>query len=31
MLLTTTSSAEAFVAHLKAPTHHPHVNKPWRI
>ena len=31
LLLITTSSAEAFVAHLKAPTHRPHVNKPWRI
>jgi hypothetical protein len=31
LFLTTAVPAEAFVAHLRAPTHHPHVNKPWRI
>lgn len=31
LLLTTAAPAEAFVAHLRAPTHHPRVNKPWRI
>jgi hypothetical protein len=30
-LLVTAVPADAFVAHLKAGTHHPHVNKPWRI
>ena len=25
------AQAEAFRAHLRAPNHHPHVNKPWRI
>jgi hypothetical protein len=31
LLLITAVSAEAFVAHLRAPSHHPKVNKPWRI
>ena len=31
LLLTAAASAEAFVSHLRAPTHHPKVNKPWRI
>jgi hypothetical protein len=31
LLLITAAPADAFVAHLKAPTHHPKANKPWRI
>jgi hypothetical protein len=30
-LLVTAAPAEAFVLHLKAPTHHPKAGKPWRI
>jgi hypothetical protein len=31
LLLITAAPANAFVAHLHAPSHHPKVNKPWRI
>jgi hypothetical protein len=31
LLVITTAPAGAFVAHLKAPTHHPKAGKPWRI
>ena len=30
-LLASAAPAEAFVAHLKAPSHHPKAGKPWRI